>query len=159
MGERAQAQNDIFQECVAEFEAWVERVGDSQWQNRVLNDGRTVGVVAHHIANAFVGAAQGAFVLSMRRPISTTPASVDQGNARHAEQSAGVTKGDVLAHLRKNSAAAAAIILRLSDAQLAERGTVALYGGETLSAAEFAERSLIGHLQDHWANLRATLDQ
>jgi hypothetical protein len=158
VGEPAQALVSRFQDFVDAFGAYVGGLSEAQWQTLVPNEGRTVGVVAHHVASAFVGAAQGAFMLSLGRSITVTTESIDQGNARHAEQNAAVTKQDVLALLRKNSTAAAAVIARLSDAQLEKSGTVVQYGGKTMTAGEFAERAMIGHLQDHWTTLRVTLD-
>jgi hypothetical protein len=77
-------------------------------------------------------------------------------NAKHALEHDLVSRERALDLLRKNSAAAAAEIRALSDAQLANAAPVSLYGGSpTLTCQFLLEDHAVRHSYHHLAKLKA----
>jgi len=77
-------------------------------------------------------------------------------NVKHLQENANCTKAETLALHKKNVAAAVAIVRGLSDVELDRSGSV-LAGMPAVSAAQFAERVLIGHMDEHVGSIRATV--
>jgi hypothetical protein len=78
-------------------------------------------------------------------------------NAKHAKEHDGVTKAAALDLLQRNSAAAAAAIRALSDAQLDEAAPVSLNSDAPLTCQFFLEDHAVRHSYHHLAKIRATL--
>ena len=116
-------------------------------------DGRTVGVVAHHVASghATIGGLVQGFAAGMPAP-GITPEMIDGRNAEHAQQYANCSKQETAELLDRNGAAATAIVRRLTDEQLARTGTIF---GSDWTTEQVVERILIGHPQGHLAAIRA----
>jgi len=130
---------------------------EADWRRVCVDEGRTVGVVAHHIATV-----EGLFAGVIRALMAGQPASpgfsaedVDQMNAQHAEAFATVGKAATLDLLRTNGAALTDVIAALDDAQLEQLAGV--FGGHELRVAQVVEWAMIGHFQGHLANIRASL--
>src|SRR5262245_26423173 len=84
-------------------------LADVEWQIRIPGDGRTVGVVVHHVATMYPLEIQLAQTLAAGKPVTgVTWELVHQMNAAHAAVHDGVSKEAALDLLRRNSAAAAA---------------------------------------------------
>src|ERR1700730_13948323 len=89
------ATNDAIQE--------VRNCSDAKWRLAMPNDGRTVGVVAHHMATGdlpILGLVQAIASGQPMPPI--TPEIINQGNAQHAQQFANVTKAETIQLLQQN---------------------------------------------------------
>jgi DinB superfamily len=130
---------------------------DAEWQTRVA-DGRTVGVVVHHVASMYPIEMQLAGLLAEGKPIAgVTPAVVADINAKHAAQFDGVTKKDALALLRANSEAAAAGIRALTDEQLDRAATVSYNSDAPLTCQFWVEDHPVRHSFHHLAKIRAAL--
>jgi hypothetical protein len=85
----------------------VSGLTDAEWQTRVPDDERKVGIVVHHVATMYPLEIQAALTLAAGKPITGMTAEViDEINARHARENAAVTK-DAALDLLWNSAAAA----------------------------------------------------
>src|SRR4051812_6237799 len=70
---------------------------DIAWGTRMPHDGRTFGVIVHHVASMYVIEMQLAGLAASGTPIEdVTIAAVDQINARHAAEFGGVTKAVAL---------------------------------------------------------------
>jgi hypothetical protein len=78
-------------------------------------------------------------------------------NAGHAKEQAAVTKTAALDLLRRNSAAAAAAIRALSDAQLDRAATVSLNFDAPLTCQFMLEDHAVRHSYHHLARIRAAL--
>src|SRR5262245_58396611 len=79
---------------------------DAQWTTRCMPDGRTVGVIVHHVAFVYPIEIEIAQVLADGKPLTgLTMDDVHALNAKHAIDNAGVTKEAALELLRINSAA------------------------------------------------------
>ena len=66
---------------------------DDEWQARIPHDGRTVGVVVHHVASVYPLEIQLAQTVGDGKPVTgVTMADVDAMNAAHAAANSAVTK-------------------------------------------------------------------
>ncbi|HEU5330023.1 MAG TPA: DinB family protein, partial [Thermomicrobiales bacterium] len=132
---------------------------DEQWRLPCVDEGRSVGVVAHHIATVhrdFTGLLTALAAGETRSPGSSM-ADVDESNARHARDFATVGQAETLDLLRTNGAAVVALLDRLDDEQLDRiAGT---FGGNKLTVAQVVEWIVIGHAREHLASIRATIGE
>ena len=131
---------------------------DEEWQTRVPKDGRTVGVIVHHVASVYpleIGLAQ---TLAAGKPVTgVTWDAVHQMNADHAREHAAVTKEAALDLLRVNSAAAAAAIRALSDEELSQAAPVSLYSDAPLTCQFMLEDHAVRHSYHHFARIQGAL--
>jgi uncharacterized damage-inducible protein DinB len=156
MGQRSQALAEQFEQANRQMVATVERCTDAQWKSKMSGEERSVGVVAHHVAQSHEGIASIVKLIATGQPMPPmTMNTIHQMNAEHAKQYASVGKDETLALLRKNAAAAAATVRGLSDEQLDRSAPV--LGGPPMTAQQMVERVLIGHVVDHHGGIKATV--
>ena len=148
-----------FQDANDEMVAFVERCTAEQWRQACNGEGWPVAVVAHHVAST-----QPAFIRLVEELASGATLAprismdvVDQLNALHAHDYAGVGKEDVLDLLRTSGDSMVRLLRGLTDAQLGVSTTV--FGGRERSLAQMIEMIVIGHSRLHLASMRATVDQ
>lgn len=155
MGERAQELAARFEAVNAALTETVAGCSEEQWRRICPAEGWTVGVVAHHVAedHALLSSAIQAVAIGLPMP-SVTGAMVDQMNARHATQHAACTKEETLDLLRKNGAAAAAILRILTDAQLDTQAPHPFRGGEPWRAEDLVQDVLVDHVRQHGDSIR-----
>ena len=105
-------------------------LSDAQWRTALAGDGRTVGVIVHHVASVYPLEVKLAQMVAAGTPIvGVTWATVHEMNAAHAAEFGLVAKHTALSLLAENSAAAADAIRAFSDADLDRAATrVALRG-------------------------------
>jgi hypothetical protein len=128
-----------------------------EWQLR-SRDGRSVGVLVHHVATMYPLEIQLAQKLAAGEAIEgVTWDTVHQINARHAKDFSAVTKEEALDLLRRNSADAAAAIRALGDAQLDLAAPVSLNAGAPLTCQFMLEDHAVRHSYHHLAAIRAAL--
>ena len=155
MSTRAQALATRFEQANADVIRAVEPLSDAQWGAQTAEEGWTVGVVAHHIAQSHQGVAGLAEMVASGKPVPPiTWDVIHQGNATHARDHGHCTKPETLALLRDNGAAAAKLVRGLSDQQLDRSASVI---GNPMSAGQVVEHILIGHPQGHLASIKAAL--
>lgn len=131
---------------------------DAQWKTRVPKDGRTIGVIVHHVASVYPLEIQLAQTVAGGNPIAgVTMDAVHEMNAGHAKDHDGVSPQTAIDLLRKNSAAAAAAIRALSDEALDRAAPVSLYADAPLTAQFVLEDHAVRHSYHHLARLRAAL--
>ncbi len=140
-----------------EIRAMIAGCSDADWRQACVDDGRTVGVVTHHIATVEGTIAESFRALSAGEQASPrlSAEDIDRMNAQHAEEFATVGKAQTLDLLRANGAAVTDAIAALDDAQLEQFAGV--FGGHELRVAQVVELALLGHFQGHLADIRATL--
>jgi hypothetical protein len=132
---------------------------DAQWQTRIPKDGRKVGVVVHHVATMYPLEIQLAQALAGGKAIEgVTWDAVNDINAKHAAEHDGVTKEAALDLLRRNSAAAAAAIRALSDAELDKAAPVSLNADAPLTCQFFIEDHAMRHSYHHLAKIRGAIN-
>jgi uncharacterized damage-inducible protein DinB len=131
-----------------------------EWKTPIPHDGRTIGVVVHHVASVYpieIGLAQ---TVASGMPVTgVTPQDIDNMNAAHAKDNAQVSKEDALEALRKNSAAAAAAIRELSDDKLDRATTVSLYSDAPLTSQFVLEDHAVRHSYHHLARIEKALSR
>ena len=131
---------------------------DEEWQTPIPHDGRTVGVVVHHVASVYpieIGLAQ---TIAEGKPVvGVTSGVIDQMNAAHAEQNRDVTKEEALALLRRNSSDASAAIRKLTDDELDRATLVSLYSDTPLTCQFVLEDHAVRHSYHHFAIIRSAL--
>ncbi len=131
---------------------------DAQWHTRIPGDGRTVGVVVHHVASMYPLEIQLSQTLAAGRPIGgVTWEAVHEINTRHAQEHANVTKEAAIDLLQRNSAAAAAAIRALSDEQLDRAAAISLNADAPLTCQFMLEDHAVRHSYHHLARIRAAL--
>jgi hypothetical protein len=141
----------------------VESLGDEQWELVGQNypqrineedEGRTVGVIAHHVAES------GPFIMSRITKMSrgeqlTPPGDFKVLNAAHAAEHSDCTRDEVLQMLRDSKPRIAADVRAIPDDQLdQQRETPA----GPMSVAQRLERVLIGHIKMHQGSIEAALN-
>ena len=115
--------------------AFAITLSETQWQARVPNDGRKVGVVVHHVASMYPIEIQLAQMIAAGRPIvGITWEAVAAINRDHEETNDDVTKQEALALLARNSATAARAIRDLTDNELDRAAPVSLNSDAPLHA-------------------------
>lgn len=137
--------------------ALVEGCTDEQWRQRCLNEERTVGVVALHVAE--VNGAFAGMVARLASGETYTPnvswPEIHAANAQHASQNAGVEKAAALDGLRANGAAIARQLRGIADEGYDRfAGT---YGGNDLTVAQVVEYVVVGHTAEHLESIRGTI--
>ncbi len=131
---------------------------DIDWGTRMPHDGRTFGVIVHHVASQYVLEMQVAMQVAGGQPIEgIVAATIDQINATHAAEFRSATKEAALDLLRRNSAAAADAIRALTDEQLDRAVPMSLYGDAPLTLQFFLEDHPVRHSYHHLALIRRAM--
>jgi len=157
MGTRSNLLAERLEQGAQALEALANGLTAAQWQARV-KDGRKVGVLVHHVANMYPLEIQLAQGLAAGKPIAGVSwDDVHAMNAAHAKEFDGVTKEDAIALLRKNSAAAAAAIRALGDAELDNGSTISLNADAPLTCQFMLEDHAVRHSYHHTAAIRKAI--
>jgi hypothetical protein len=157
-GRRADALADRLEQGAQALAAFAASLTDAQWKTRCMPDGRTVGVIVHHVAFVYPIEVQIAQTIADGKPMTgLTMEDVHALNAKHAVDNAKVTKDAALALLRTNSAAAADAIRALTDDQLAEAHPASLYADAPVTCQFVLEDHAVRHSYHHLARLRKTV--
>lgn len=160
MNPRARALADRLERGAEALAAFVSALSDSDWNTRIPKDGRTVGVVVHHVATVYPVEMELAQALAAGNTITGVTWDVIHGmNAAHAREHQGVSKKATLALLRDNSAAAARAVRALSDEQLDRAGFVSLYADAPLTCQFVLEDHAVRHSYHHLAAIKAAVER
>jgi hypothetical protein len=138
--------------------AFANTLTEAQWQTPIPKDGRTVGVVVHHVATMFPIEIELAQQLARGQAITGVGwDDVHAINAKHALEHAGVTKQEAIELLRRNSAPAAAAIRAFTDAELATAAGNSLYADAPLTCQHMVEDHAVRHSYHHLAKIQAAV--
>src|SRR5215470_6618206 len=130
MNQRSNALAARLEEGASALATLAATLTDAQWQERMPEDGRKIGVIVHHVASMYPLEILLAQALAASKPIvSVTPSSVDELNEQHAKQNDSVSKEEALDLLARNSAAAAAAIRALKDEELDHAASISFNSG------------------------------
>ena len=128
-------------------------LSDAEWNLKVPGE-RRVGVIVHHVASMYPLEIQLAQSLAAGKPVeNVTWEVVHAVNARHALENDGVTKEATLQLLAQNSAAAAAAIRAMSDAELDRAAPVSLNANAPLTCQFMLEDHAVRHSYHHLARI------
>ncbi len=158
MSKRTEALADRLEQGARALIDFVEKLSEAEWQSICAGDGRSAGVLVHHVASAYPIEVDLMRALAAGQPIAgVTWEMVNEMNAKHAQDYAGVGKPATLELLGKNSADAANAIRELSDEQLDSTAPVSLNWDTPLTAQYFIEEHPITHSFRHLASIRAAV--
>ena len=158
--QRAHALADRLEEGARALINFASSLTDAEWRTRVRPDGRTAGVIVHHVASVYPLEIQLAQTVGDGKPvIGVTMDDVHAMNAKHAAEHAAVTKAAAVDLLRTNSTVAAAAIRALSDEQLAQAAPVSLYADAPLTCQFVLEDHAVRHSYHHLARLRRAVQR
>jgi hypothetical protein len=133
-------------------------LSDAEWQTRLPRDGRKIGVVIHHVANVYPIEISLAQTLAGGKPVEgVTWPGIHEVNAGHAKEFDDVTKETAIDLLQRNSAAAAAAIRAMSDAELDGAASASLYDEAPITCQFMLEDHAVRHSYHHLAGIRAAL--
>jgi hypothetical protein len=154
-GRRADALADRLEQGANALADFAASLTDAQWTTRCMPDGRTVGVIVHHVGFVYPIEIDISRPLAKGEPLTgVTMDDVHAMNAKHAIDYAAVTKDQAIELVRTNSATAAAAIRALSDEQLAQAAPASLYGDAPVTCQFILEDHAVRHSYHHLARLR-----
>jgi hypothetical protein len=155
---RANALAERLEQGARALESVASALTETEWQTCIPGDGRTIGVVVHHVATMYPLEIHLAQALAAGKPITdVTWDVVNELNAKHARANNAVTKAAAIDLLRRNGVAAAAAIRALSDEELDRAATVSLNADAPLTCQFFLEDHAVRHSYHHLARIRAAL--
>lgn len=149
---------DRVNEGAAVLARFARELSDDQWRTVVRPDGRTVGVIVHHVASMYpieMGVVQKGLE---GHPITdVTWDVVNQINAAHAREHATASKAEALDLLARNSQEASQAIRRLTDEDLARAVPFSLSYGAPMTVQFIIEDHPLRHPWHHLARIRLAL--
>lgn len=159
MSQRANALADRIEQGADTLATFAESLTDAEWRTPVPGDGRTVGVMIHHVASVYPIELDLARTIASGKPIEgvTWGGAVAQINAKHASEHATAGKKETLDLLRRNSRVAATAVRAFTDIELDRAASVSLNEGATLTAQFIVEDHAVRHCFHHLARIRAAL--
>jgi hypothetical protein len=156
----ANALAERLEEGARRLTAFALGLTDAEWRTPMPHDGRTLGVIVHHVASVYPVEIQLAQTIAGGTPVTgVTMADIDAMNAQHAAEHAAATKAEALDLLRANSATAAAAIRALSEDQLTRAVPVSLYGDAPLTCQFLLEDHAVRHSYHHLSRMRRVVQR
>jgi hypothetical protein len=160
MTKRTNALADRLEAGASLLAALASGLTDEEWQSRLPRDGRKIGVVVHHVASVYPIEIELAQKLAAGIPIAgVTMQDVHDMNAAHAITFDDVTKDVAIDLLRRNSAAAAAVVRSLTDDELDQAAASSLNGDAPLTCQFMLEDHAVRHSYHHLAAIEAALNR
>jgi hypothetical protein len=161
MTARAEALASRVEEGAAGLAAFVEGLSEAEWRVPVPGsgrDGRTVGVIVHHVGAVYPIEIQLAQTIAHGQAVeNVTWEAVAEMNANHARENADVTRAAALDFLRRNSREAAEAVRRFTDEELDRAAPFSLAFGAPVTAQFVLEDHAVRHSWHHLARLRSAL--
>ena len=159
MSKRAEALADRIEQGAAQLAAYAEKLSEKDWRTKVgPRDGRTVGVIVHHVASVYPIEIDLAKTIASGKPVSgVTWEAVADMNAKHSGENGNATKADAITLLRQNGKQAADAVRKLSDAELDRAAPFSLSFDAPVTAQFVIEDHALRHSWHHLARIRAAL--
>jgi hypothetical protein len=145
--------SEQLEQAIGDAASFAQSCSADEWATIVPGEDWPVGVVIHHIAVGHDLVSRWIEQAREGRPIDVTAEAIDEGNARHAKEAAGVGVEETVELLRANGAAVVELLRSLDEKDLDNATPFAPAGGqpfsvEQLGAAAAAHvRSHLGHAQ------------
>ena len=160
MSQRANALAERLEQGAKALAGFAQSLSDAEWKKAVPRDGRTMGVIVHHVGSVYPIEIDLAKTLASGKPIAgVTWDAINDMNAKHAKEHASVGKKEALDLLKKNSAAAATAVRAFSDTELDRAATCSLSYDAPVTAQYFIEDHAMRHSYHHLARMRAALSR
>ena len=158
MTRRAESLADRITEGAEDLAKFAEGLSDGEWRKVIPKDGRTVGVVVHHVASVYPIEVDLARAIGSGKPVTdVTWDAVAQMNAGHSRDNASVTKEAAIDLLRRNSRQAADAVRGFTDAELDSAAPFSLSFGAPVTAQFVIEDHALRHSWHHLARIRAAV--
>lgn len=159
MSQRSNALAERLEQGAKALATYAEKLSDKEWRTPIgPRDGRTVGVIVHHVASVYPIEIDLAKSLASGKPIAgVTWEAIADMNAKHATEHANAGKQEALDLLKKNSAAAATQVRAFSDAELDRAAKSSLSFDAPVTAQYFIEDHAMRHSYHHLARMREAL--
>jgi hypothetical protein len=158
MSQRSDALAGRIEQGAGTLAAFARGVSDAEWRAVVPPDGRTVGVMIHHVASVYpIEVDLARQIASGKAVTGVTWDAIAQMNAGHAKDHAAVGKQETLDLLDRNSKAAAEAIRAFTDEQLDRAVPVSLNADAPLTAQFIIEDHALRHSFHHLAKIKAAL--
>ena len=160
MSKRTDALADRLEAGAALLASLASSLTDAEWQSRLPQDGRKLGVVVHHVASVYpleIDLAQK--MAAGNAIVGVTAKDVRELNAAHAIAFDDVTKEVAIDLLRRNSAAAAAAVRALTDDELDQAAPLSLNADAPLTCQFMLEDHAVRHSYHHLAGIEAALNR
>jgi len=139
--------------------AFAEGLSQTEWETICPTEKRSIGVLVHHVASAYLVEVDLIKQLASGKAIEgVTWDMVDQMNAEHADTQASCSKTETLELLTQNSTLAADAIRLLSNEQLDKATPISLNWDAPLTTQYFIEDHPISHSYAHLTSIRAILN-
>jgi hypothetical protein len=158
MSIRATQLADRIEQGAALLAAFVEDLSDLQWRATVTPDGRTVGVIVHHVASMYpieMGLVDEA--VAGRAISDVTWKTVARINLEHAKSHTAPTKVEALSLLVRNSREAARGVRRLNDDDLDRAVPFSLSSHAPMTVQFIIEDHALRHPWHHLAAIKRAL--
>lgn len=158
---RGQALAARIEEGAAGLAAFAASLSDAEWHMPVsVTDRRSIGVIVHHVASMYpIEIDLAKAVIDGRSTMDVTWEVVAQLNAKHAQDSAQVSKSAALELLRRNSETAAATVRAFTDEELDRAAPLALNSGAPMTAQFVIEDHAMRHSWHHLEGIRKALSR
>ena len=158
MARRAEALATRLEQGAAGLAAFAEQLFETEWRSAVPKDGRTVGVIVHHVASVYPIEIDLARTIASGKAVAgVTWEFVAELNAKHAQEHAGVEKAEALELLRQNSKQAADAVRALTDEELDQAAPFSLSFDAPVTAQFVVEDHALRHSWHHLARIRSAL--
>jgi len=159
MGRRAELLADRIEEGAAGLAAFAEELSEAEWRTPMSGrDGRSVGVIVHHVASVYPIEIDLARTIASGKAVTdVTWEAIAEMNARHASDQAEVTKAAALELLLRNSRQAAAAVRAFTDGELDRSAPFSLSYAAPVTAQFVLEDHALRHSWHHLARIRAAL--
>lgn len=136
----------------------VKGLSESEWHSPVVGDGRSIGVVVHHVASVYPIEVELAQMLAKGNAITeVTKEAIDTMNAAHASEASKANKQETLNLLKTNSENAANAIRKFTGEELDNSATISLYYDAPLTAQFFIEDHALRHSFHHLGKIKVSL--
>jgi len=159
MSQRSEQLAKRIEEGADGLAAFVADLSDAEWQMPVsTTDQRPIGVIVHHVASMYPLEIETAQAVVAGKDVSNvTPDLINQVNAGHAQENAGVTKAEALELLRENSRSAADKVRAFTDEELDRAAPFGLSFGAPVTTQFVIEDHALRHSWHHLARIRKVL--
>lgn len=158
MKRRAEELADRIEQGSRALASFAASLTETEWRTIVPPDGRTVGVLVHHVASMYPLEVDLARKLAAGESITgVTWNDVAKINAQHAIDNAQVGKEAALELLRRNSKAAADAVRKWTDEELDRAAPVSLNADAPLTSQFFIEDHALRHSFHHLAKIHTAL--
>lgn len=158
MPTRAEQLATRIEQGAAALKAFAEGLSDIQWRTIVPPDGRTAGVLVHHVASIYPIELDVIRLALKGDPIrDVTWEKVAEINAAHARSHPAPARTETLALLERNSREAAQVVRILTGEELSRAVPFSLSYGATMSVQFIIEDHPVRHPWHHMARMREAL--